>query len=122
MFIDALFGVGIRLPLPAQVIELIHWVNEQQAYRIAIDIPTGVQSDHGEVQAAFHADLTLCLHGFKPSAFLEGSIDYYGEKQSSFYWVGSERKMETLAERRCESDISYGERLILTKVHLEQVY
>lgn len=82
VFIDALFGVGIRLPLPAQVMELIHWLNEQQAYRIAIDIPTGVQSDHGKVQAAFRADLTLCLLGFKPSAFLEGSIDYYGEKRA----------------------------------------
>ena len=81
VIIDALFGVGTRLPLPEPIITLIQWANNQQAYRIAIDLPTGVQSDHGEVEVAFQADLTLSLHGFKPSAFLEGSIDYYGEKE-----------------------------------------
>lgn len=81
VIIDALFGVGTRLPLPDGVIELIQWANQQHAYRMAIDLPTGVQSDHGKAQVAFQADVTLGLHGFKPSAFLEGSIEYYGEKQ-----------------------------------------
>lgn len=81
VIIDALFGVGTRLPLPDTIISLIQWANSQQSYRIAIDLPTGIQSDHGEVEIAFQADLTLSLHGYKPSAFLEGSNDYYGEKQ-----------------------------------------
>ena len=81
VIIDALLGVGTRLPLSEQIITLIQWANHQQAFRMAIDLPTGVQSDYGEVQIAFQSDLTLCLHGFKPSAFLEGSIEFYGEKQ-----------------------------------------
>lgn len=81
VIIDALFGVGTRLPLPDSIISLLQWANNQPAYRISIDLPTGVQSDHGEVEFAFQSDLTLSLHGFKPSAFLEDSIDYYGEKE-----------------------------------------
>ena len=80
VIIDALFGVGTRLPLPEPIISLIQWANNQKAHRIAIDLPTGVQGDHGEVEVAFQADVTLSLHGLKPSAFLEGSMDYYGEK------------------------------------------
>ena len=30
----------------------------------------------------FKQIVTLSLHGYKPSAFLEGSNDYYGEKQA----------------------------------------
>lgn len=81
VIIDALFGVGTRLPLPEQIVTVIQWANHQQAYRIAIDLPTGVQSDIGEVEDVFQSDVTLSLHGYKPSAFLEGSIEYYGEKE-----------------------------------------
>ena len=80
VIIDALLGVGTRLPLPEQLKHMIQWANHQEAYRIAIDLPTGVQSDYGEVEEAFQSDLTLSLHGFKPSAFLEDSINYYGKK------------------------------------------
>ncbi len=81
VIIDALLGVGTRLPLPEQLKHMIQWANHQEAYRIAIDLPTGVQSDYGEVEEAFQSDLTLSLHGFKPSAFLEDSINYYGKKK-----------------------------------------
>ena len=56
VIIDALFGVGTRLPLPDSITSLVQWANNQKAYRIAIDVPTGVQSDHGEVGDAFQAD------------------------------------------------------------------
>ena len=81
VIVDALFGIGTRLPLPEKVTRVIDWANKQEAYKIAIDIPTGVLADSGTVQKAFKADLTLSLHGYKPSAFLEGSLDYYGETQ-----------------------------------------
>ena len=79
VIVDALFGVGTRLPLPDQVTGLIDWANKQEAYKIAVDIPTGVLADSGDIEKAFKADLTLSLHGYKPSAFLEGSADFYGE-------------------------------------------
>lgn len=79
VIIDALFGIGTRLPLQKQIVDLIQWANGEPSYRIAIDLPTGVQSNNGAIQDAFQADLTLSLHGFKASAFLEGSIEYYGE-------------------------------------------
>ncbi len=80
VIIDALFGAGTRLPLPEEVTSLLLWANAQEARRIAIDLPTGVESDAGAVETAFRANETYVLHGFKPSAFLEPSIDFYGKK------------------------------------------
>ncbi|MFS0782629.1 NAD(P)H-hydrate dehydratase [Bacillus sp. 1P06AnD] len=80
--IDGLLGVGTRHPLPEDITSIIQWINEQAAYKIAIDLPTGVLADKGDVKEAVKADWTLSLHGLKPSAFLEGSTEYYGKRES----------------------------------------
>jgi len=82
VIVDALLGVGTRQPLPEKIVKVICWANNLKAYKIAIDLPTGVLANQGETDIVFKADLTLSLHGFKPSAFLEGSIEYYGEKEA----------------------------------------
>ncbi|WP_141433534.1 NAD(P)H-hydrate dehydratase [Bacillus sp. 03113] len=77
--IDAILGVGAALPLMDNLSTITKWVNEQKAKIISIDIPTGVSSNSGEVDAyAIKSDITYCLHGYKPSAFLFPSSDYYG--------------------------------------------
>jgi len=81
VIVDALLGVGTRQPLPDNIVKVISWANHLKGYKIAIDLPTGVLANHGATDIVFKADLTLSLHGFKPSAFLEGSIEYYGEKE-----------------------------------------
>lgn len=81
LIFDALLGIGVRRPIGKAVREWIDWINRAEGYKIAIDIPTGVQADDGQVEAGVHADETLCLHGFKPSVFLQPSIDYYGKTQ-----------------------------------------
>ncbi|MFX3625273.1 MAG: NAD(P)H-hydrate dehydratase [Ectobacillus sp.] len=79
VIVDALLGIGARLPLEGIVTEAVKWANEQEALRIAIDIPTGVTANCGYVEEAFMAHRTFCLHGAKHSAFLEPSAHYYGE-------------------------------------------
>jgi hypothetical protein len=55
-------------------------MNSQDAKVMAIDLPTGVSSDDGEVDKhAIRAHYTYALHGYKPSAFLFPSSEYYGE-------------------------------------------
>src|SRR5690625_4389430 len=78
VLIDAILGIGTKLPLQLNLEELIVWCNHASSLKIAIDIPTGITVDHGEFEFAFHADYTFCLHGIKPSAFLLPSHQYYG--------------------------------------------
>ncbi|MGG1575983.1 NAD(P)H-hydrate dehydratase [Fictibacillus sp. NRS-1165] len=79
VIIDAMLGVGSSPPLRGEIGQAVQWANSQQALKIAVDLPTGVSADDGETEIAFQADVTFCLHGYKPSAFLEGSTDFYGK-------------------------------------------
>jgi len=62
VIIDAIFGTGLSAPpagIYARVIELL---NQCPAYRVSIDIPTGVHADTGELlEPAVRADLTVTM-------------------------------------------------------------
>ncbi|WP_214741182.1 NAD(P)H-hydrate dehydratase [Exiguobacterium sp. s48] len=79
--IDALFGVGLSVPVTGQAREVIEWVNQQAVPVLSIDVPSGIPSDHarGFDGMAIRATHTYCLHGFKRSAFLNRTAPYYGE-------------------------------------------
>jgi len=80
VIIDGLLGVGVKLPLSDNYLELLRYCNNEKSLRISIDLPTGVQADSGKTDYAFHAHYTFSLHGFKPSAFLLPAAKYYGKK------------------------------------------
>lgn len=60
IIVDAIFGTGVRLPLSNFLYDVIHFINQEKAYTISLDIPTGVEGDTGHSQGnAMKADLTL---------------------------------------------------------------
>ena len=70
IIVDALIGAGgnatLRDPLPARLQQL----NEIDAYRIAIDVPTGLDALRGEADdQTFRADLTITMEGPKAGFF-----------------------------------------------------
>ncbi|TXL65760.1 NAD(P)H-hydrate dehydratase [Cerasibacillus terrae] len=92
VIIDCLLGIGTKLPLRSDVKNVVSWCNQQDALRIAVDIPSGVQADRGDLVVseeseqpniqlnhAFLADYTFSLHGYKPSIFLLPSGKYFGK-------------------------------------------
>lgn len=63
LIIDALFGVGFRGSLPAEVVP---WL-EHSAPVLAVDVPSGLQAGTGVVAGeAFAADVTVTFHALKP--------------------------------------------------------
>ncbi|MDM5337130.1 NAD(P)H-hydrate dehydratase [Fictibacillus enclensis] len=108
VIVDALLGAGATPPLQGEIQKVIRWANEQHALKIAVDLPTGVSADEGGADEAFQAHYTYCLHGYKPSAFLEGSTDFYGEKkvlsiglpQESKWQVWTEEQMKQTFQKR----------------------
>lgn len=125
VIIDGLLGIGTTLPLRDKVKDVITWCNEQSAMRIAIDIPTGVQADCGEVMesSVFLAHTTFSLHGAKPSAFLLPSSTFYGQvkvvsiglkQESRISVVNKEVVQKTLPQRLAASHKgSFGTSLLL---------
>ena len=60
--VDALFGTGVHLPLSNFLYDVINYVNENSAYIISVDIPSGVEGDTGFIQGnAIHANTTLAV-------------------------------------------------------------
>ena len=58
--VDALFGIGLSRDVKGAYAELIGKLNASAAYKVAVDIPSGIRSDTGNVSSvAVRADLTV---------------------------------------------------------------
>ncbi|MEM1550783.1 MAG: NAD(P)H-hydrate dehydratase [Candidatus Bathyarchaeia archaeon] len=78
VIIDALLGIGLKAPPRPPISQLIKKINESDAYRVAVDVPSGIDSDSGEVLGeAVKAHLTVTLHKAKPG--LLKAKEYVGE-------------------------------------------
>ncbi|MCL1970073.1 MAG: NAD(P)H-hydrate dehydratase [Candidatus Bathyarchaeota archaeon] len=65
--VDALLGTGSKGGLRAPILQLVECINSLKAFKIAVDVPTGVDSDTGEVlSGAVRADLTVTFYKSKP--------------------------------------------------------
>ncbi|MCU9595547.1 NAD(P)H-hydrate dehydratase [Caldibacillus thermolactis] len=108
VIIDCMLGVGTKLPLRETYIKVVEWCNEQCGLKISVDLPTGVLSDSGQCDLAFHAHYTFALHGVKPSAYLLPSGKYYGKidyvdiglPQTSKWKIWSEQDVKKTLHKR----------------------
>ncbi len=76
--IDALLGTGARGSLRPPILQAVKAVNESKGFRLAVDVPSGVDSDTGKTFGdAVKADLTLTFHRMK--AGFANAKEYLGE-------------------------------------------
>lgn len=77
---DALFGIGLSRDIEGSLKELIAILNQKQAYKIAVDISSGISADTGEaLGTAFRADLTVTFGFAKIGQLLFPGAEYTGE-------------------------------------------
>jgi hydroxyethylthiazole kinase-like uncharacterized protein yjeF len=80
LVIDALFGVGITRPLAKPYAQLVEWANASGAPIVAVDIPTGLQTDTGIATApAIRAHATLTFLGLKPGLLTVSGPELCGD-------------------------------------------
>ncbi len=78
--IDALFGVGLDRPLKGRHSQVIKMINDCQAQRIALDIPSGLPADNGQsFDCAVDAKLTIAMGYLKPAHLLFPARHHVGE-------------------------------------------
>jgi len=76
--IDALLGTGTKGKLKPPILQLVKKINTFKAFRVAVDVPTGIDADTGEVLGdAVKAHLTITFH--KPKRGFEKARKYVGE-------------------------------------------
>ncbi len=76
--IDALLGTGTKGKLKAPISQIVDAINAMSGFKVAVDVPTGIDSDTGDVLgSAVRADLTVTFHKAKKG--LEKAKKYVGE-------------------------------------------
>jgi NAD(P)H-hydrate epimerase len=76
--VDALLGIGLKGAPHPPILQMVKKVNTMDAFCVAIDVPTGIDSDTGKVLGeAVKADLTITFHKLKPG--LTEAKEYVGE-------------------------------------------
>ena len=65
--VDALLGIGLKGKLRPPILQFVEKINGMDAFRVAVDVPTGIDSDSGEVLGtAVKANLTVTFYKAKP--------------------------------------------------------
>ncbi|HEX5538813.1 MAG TPA: NAD(P)H-hydrate dehydratase, partial [Methylophilaceae bacterium] len=77
--IDGLFGIGLQRPLQGEHAQLVRQINALPCPVLAIDIPSGLHADTGQVLGcAITATRTLTFLGRKPGLYTLGGPQHAG--------------------------------------------
>jgi NAD(P)H-hydrate epimerase len=79
LLIDALFGAGLSRPLGGNAAEMAEAINASSLPVIAVDIPSGIHADSGQVMGyAIRAEVTVTFNYRKPGHLLYPGKSYCG--------------------------------------------
>ncbi len=80
LIVDAIFGTGLAREISGKLKTVIESTNGSSAKVVAVDIPSGIKGDTGEILgAAVKADLTVTFCRKKPSHLLFPGKEYCGD-------------------------------------------
>jgi len=78
VIIDALLGLGVKGKVRSIYSKAIDCINRSKALKIAVDVPSGIDPDTGEILGnAVKADITVTFH--KPKIGLKKRSEYVGK-------------------------------------------
>ncbi|WP_298085401.1 NAD(P)H-hydrate dehydratase, partial [uncultured Campylobacter sp.] len=76
--IDGIFGTGLSRELDERTINLINLLNEKSAYKLACDIPSGLDKNGMSQGAVFKADTTVTMGALKLALYSDFAKDFVG--------------------------------------------
>ncbi len=80
VIVDGIFGTGLNRRFGANFIKFLEYVNSKKAFKIAIDVPSGLNATTGQIMnAAFRADLTVTMGNYKTGLFFCDGRSVSGE-------------------------------------------
>lgn len=78
--IDAILGTGIKGDVRGDVFDVIKLINENARYVLSVDVPSGINSDNGEICGiCINADKTVTFAAYKIGMFMYPAADSTGE-------------------------------------------
>lgn len=90
IIIDAMLGTGSRGDLAEPYKEIVEKLNQLAAYKVAIDLPTGLDLENANGDVIFSADLTVTLSEFKTGLFYGRGYANCGTVSKGTIGIGNE--------------------------------
>lgn len=79
LIVDAIFGIGLSRNIEGKYARIINKMNEARCKKVAVDIPSGINADTGEVMGvAFRANLTVTFAAAKRGHVYYPGVKYCG--------------------------------------------
>jgi hydroxyethylthiazole kinase-like uncharacterized protein yjeF len=105
LVIDGLFGIGLARPLSGEYAQLVAFANRQRCPVLALDVPSGIQSDTGQVLGcAVRATHTLTFIGLKPGLLTLDGPDHAGEVRVERLGIAPGKSSAWVADRALFAD------------------
>ncbi len=102
VIVDAVFGAGLSREIEGRYAELLFAMNESSALKFAVDIPSGISADTGNILGtAFRADATVTFQEKKIGLGLYPGKEYAGKVFTADIGISS-RTLEEDMETACE--------------------
>ena len=80
IIVDAIFGIGLNKPVTGEYLQVIEMLNAEHAFKFALDVPSGLNPDTGEVMGeCFIADETVTFSCYKPGMLFGNGRDMCGK-------------------------------------------
>ena len=80
LVVDGLFGIGLARPIKGDYAKLVAYANAQACPVLALDIPSGLNSDTGQILGcAVRATHTISFIGLKPGLLTLDGPDHCGQ-------------------------------------------
>lgn len=91
IIVDAIFGIGLNRAVTGEVAELIDKLNAEDGFKLAVDIPSGLNADSGEIMGtAFRADITMSFTCYKTGMLFGHGRDVCGRIVVENIGIGTE--------------------------------
>ena len=110
LVIDGLFGIGLTRNIEGEYARLVEYANARACPVLALDIPSGLQSDSGRVMgAAVRASHTITFIALKPGLLTLDGPDHCGEItvadlgvpiEKPLAWVAGRELFQSVLKRR----------------------
>jgi hydroxyethylthiazole kinase-like uncharacterized protein yjeF len=79
VYVDALFGAGLNRSLDKPTCKLLETINAKEGYKIACDVPSGIQTDLQTGNSVFRADETVTMGALKLALLNDSAKDTVGK-------------------------------------------
>ena len=78
-YVDAIFGSGLKRDLDNKINKIIKAINKKDGFKLACDIPTGIDEFGNLKGEVFRADKTVTMGAMKLALFNDKVKDYLGD-------------------------------------------